>query len=65
MTYNLFPIVFQDIKEAQNLLLHTLRCQAQQESSQETTRHNNVLLHKLCGLKKTVCVSILSFYNPF
>lgn len=54
MSYDFFPFIFHDISEARTLLiLQILRCQAKQESSNEPTCDDNVLLHKLCGLKKT------------
>ncbi len=47
-------MVFQDIRETQTLdIWQTLGRQAEQESSDETARDNDVFLHKLCGLKET------------
>lgn len=49
-TYDFFSIVYHDIREIQALLVwQTLRCQAEQESSNETTCDNDIFLHKLCG----------------
>lgn len=48
-----FSYIFHDISETRTLLiLQILRRQAEQESSNEPTCDDNVLFHKLCGLKK-------------